>query len=111
MKKGQTEKQFMAMVIRLARLCGWSVYHVHDSRRSAHGWPDLVLCRPPRLLFVELKTDVGETTTEQEQWLGRLQECDQVARVWRPRDWKVIEAVLMGQDTNTLSDGKGVTCG
>lgn len=100
--KRQTEKQFMAMVIRLAKLCGWAIYHTRDSRKSDIGWPDLVLCRPPHLLFVELKTDTGEVKPEQEEWLGRLQECDQVARVWRPGDWSEIEAVLTGQEVASV---------
>lgn len=92
--KAQTEKQFMALVVRLAKLCGWSVYHVHDSRRSAHGWPDLVLCRPPRILFVELKTDTGEVKPEQAAWLAALTGCGLDARLWRPKDWSEIEDVL-----------------
>ena len=106
--KRQTEKQFQAMVIRLARLCGWEVYHTHDSRRSAHGWPDLVLCRPPVILFAELKTDVGTTKPSQERWLEMLRACGLDARLWRPADWDEIEAVLTGQDARALSNGEGV---
>jgi hypothetical protein len=57
----------------LARALGWLVFHAHDSRRSAKGWPDLTLVRPPRLVFAELK--VWPRTTlrpEQAVWIERL---------------------------------------
>ena len=38
-----TEKAFQTAVVELAELCGWKVYHTYDSRRSAPGFPDLVL--------------------------------------------------------------------
>ena len=37
------ESDFQRAVIEMARLHGWLVYHTHDSRRSAPGFPDLVL--------------------------------------------------------------------
>lgn len=101
--KKQTEKQFMGMVIRLAEMCGWAVYHTHDSRRSEYGWPDLVLCREPVILFCELKTDDGEVKPEQEQWLARLKACGLDARLWRPGSWPEIEAVLTGQEVATCN--------
>jgi hypothetical protein len=43
-----TEKQFTGQVVQLARMLGWRVYHPWLSVHSAAGFPDLVLCRPPR---------------------------------------------------------------
>lgn len=91
-----TEKTFMAQVIRLARLFGWRHYHTHDSRRSAAGFPDLVLVRGPRLIFAELKTDTGKLSLDQQAWLLTLGGAGATARVWRPRDWSAIEAELRG---------------
>ena len=34
-----TEKDFMAQVVALAQTLGWRVWHCHDSRRSAAGFP------------------------------------------------------------------------
>ena len=79
-----TEEQFQRQVIELAELCGWAVFHVHDSRRSNPGWPDLVLCRPPEILFAELKTDKGRIRLEQMEWIERLTACGLEAYVWRP---------------------------
>ena len=90
----QTEKQFMAQVIELAKLRGWAHYHTHDSRRSEEGFPDLVLTRRPRVIFAELKSDRGKLTPAQRAWLDELRACGQEAYVFRPRDWKTIERVL-----------------
>ncbi len=73
-----TEKAFQAQVLTLARLWGWRCYHAHASRRSAPGFPDLVMVRP-----------------EQRGWLDALDRCKGIeARLWRPRDWPEIEEVL-----------------
>ena len=40
-----TEKKFQAAVLQIANMYGWLAYHTHDSRRSAPGFPDLVLVR------------------------------------------------------------------
>jgi hypothetical protein len=96
-----TEKQFMAQVVALARLRGWRVYHTFDSRRSAAGFPDLVLCRgrDRRLIFAELKLDGTEPTPAQAAWLGELARLVEawpglLVACWRPRDWAEIEEEL-----------------
>ena len=57
-----TEREFMEAVRHLARMTGWRCYHTHDSRRSEPGFPDLVLVRGGKALFVELKTAHGRLT-------------------------------------------------
>ena len=90
-----SEKHFQAQVLALARLSGWLTYHTHDSRRSTAGFPDLVLVRPPVVLFAELKSESGTLRPEQEAWLRKLARCEGVgARVWRPSDWPGIERTL-----------------
>lgn len=80
-----SEQALQQAVIQLARLLGIEWYHTHDSRRSRKGFPDLVLCGS-RLLYRELKTQVGKLTTEQEQWGARLKRAGQSWDVWRPDD-------------------------
>ncbi len=96
MKAGTvTEKALQAQVLDLARLSGWRVYHTFDSRRSVAGFPDLVMVRPPVVLFAELKTEGGKVRPEQRGWLGALARCETVeASVWRPGDWPRIQEVL-----------------
>jgi hypothetical protein len=77
-------------------------YHTHDSRRSQAGFPDLVLVRPPRLIFAELKTAKGRVSPAQGEWLEDLGHVAskvgpriEVA-VWRPDDLQRIAEVLAG---------------
>ncbi len=101
-----TEQAFQRQVIALARLHHWRVAHFRPARTAkgwrtpcqadAAGWPDLVLCRPPRLLFVELKSERGRLSAEQEAWIDALTRAGQVCLLWRPSDWEEIERVLSG---------------
>lgn len=91
-----SEAQFQAAVIELATRCGWLTHHEYDSRRSTAGFPDLVLVRAPRTLFIELKTQRGRVRPEQRAWLETLLCCPGVeVAVWRPADWPTIEATLV----------------
>jgi hypothetical protein len=83
------------MVLDLAALCRWKCYHTHDSRHSAAGFPDLCLCRPPRLIFAELKSDKGQLSSEQMNWIHQLERVPGISVfVWRPSDWDAIVAAL-----------------
>ncbi len=107
-----SETAFQAQVIHYARMTGWQVAHFHDSRRQvrpgvhvgdkdAAGFPDLVLARPPALMFVELKAEKGRLTDLQREWLQTLERCELDVRVWRPSDWPEIEKTLSLTNHNT----------
>lgn len=86
-----TEKEWQAQVVQLARLNGWRlIYHTFDSRHSKAGFPDLVLLRPPELLIVELKTDIGKVKADQQEWLDALAACGVETAVWRPCDFDLV---------------------
>jgi hypothetical protein len=90
-----SEKEFQGQVLHLARLCGWRVYHTFDSRRSAPGFPDLVLVRAPVVVFAELKAEEGSVRPEQRDWLAVLGGCERVeVALWRPSSWPEIEEAL-----------------
>jgi hypothetical protein len=90
-----TEKDFQAQVLQLARLSGWLCYHTHDSRRSAPGFPDLVLVRPPVAVFAELKSASGKLRPEQREWLQALRASESFeVRLWRPGNWPEIVDTL-----------------
>jgi hypothetical protein len=90
-----SEKQWMAQVVELAKTLGWKVFHAYDSRRSEPGFPDLVLVKPPSVIFVELKKQDGKVTKPQKIWLDALQRSRNVqAYLWRPSDWDWIQGVL-----------------
>jgi VRR-NUC domain len=106
-KPRETEAGFLSAVIEAAQAYGWWVHHQRPAM-TAKGWrsaiqgqmgfPDLVLVRPPRLIFAELKTDTGKLTEEQEIWLDKIGSCvghDWVeVVVWRPKNWPEIEQTL-----------------
>ena len=92
-----TEKEWLALVVELARTLGWLCFHPFLSIRSERGWPDLSLVRE-RLVFIELKSDKGRTTPAQEKWINALKEAGAEAYVFRPADWDDVVAVLTRRD-------------
>ena len=102
MWRAVSEKDFMATVIRFAALNGWKHYHPPDNKPSAGGWsqkivagfPDLCLIRVPDIMFVELKSEIGTTTVEQDVWLQSFRDCGIVTHVWRPSQIEQILRIL-----------------
>lgn len=92
--KPLSEAAWQKLVRRWARDMGWIVYHTRYSIGADRGFPDLVLLRPPRLMFVELKSNKGKLRPEQEEWLDNLRACGIEAYVWRPKDETIALAVL-----------------
>ena len=88
-----TEKAFQASVIRVARTLGWLVYHTFDSRRSASGFPDLVLVRE-RVLFRELKVGKNKLSQTQELWRDSILDAGGDWAEWRDTDMDDIVADL-----------------
>jgi hypothetical protein len=89
-----SERDFQTGVLELARLLGWRSYHTHDSRRSAAGFPHLVLVRGERLVFAELKSETGAPSADQRAWLDALAETPAESYLWRPADWPEVAEVL-----------------
>lgn len=94
--KMREDDDLLPNVLAIARTYGWRSYHTHDSRRSAGGFPDLVLIRGPRLLVAELKSQSGRYAPGQEEWLMAFATAGVEAYLWRPLDWLdgSIEGVL-----------------
>lgn len=90
-----TEREWQRHVVSLAQLQAWAPYHTHDSRRSQRGFPDLVLVRPPRVIFSELKTNKGRVRPEQKWWRSLLEGCPGVEYyLWRPSEESQVREVL-----------------
>lgn len=102
----QTEAEFQAAVVELARWCGWLVFHPRPARTSKGwataiqgdaGYPDLTLVHSvkKRIIIVELKTPKGRTSEPQRRWLEALEAVPGVeAFLWRPSDWPAIQTTL-----------------
>jgi len=102
MARKTVEASFKKQILDLARLYDWLVYSIPDSRfATLAGFPDLVLMRErdSRLMFVELKTDVGRLSPQQKVVLAlleRIADANQTIQVhvWRPRDWESVQKFL-----------------
>jgi len=93
----ESEKHFMGRVQRAAKVFGWAVFHQLDSVGTAPGFPDLVLIKPPRVIFAELKSEHGRLRLSQRLVLSLLARCPGVETyTWRPSDEPVIWRVLSG---------------
>ena len=101
------EEDFRDAVVGWARHFGWLVYWTWSSVHSPAGFPDLVLCRPPRLIIAELKTQKAlPPKGDQKQWLDALQQCAALGEdvdlfmnplevyLWRPFDEEIILGLL-----------------
>jgi len=92
----ETEAEFQTRVVTVARLAGWKVYAIPDSRRATiAGYPDLTMWRGTRLIFAELKRDKGRLSPAQVEVLDDLRKipCAEVY-VWRPNEWTDIRKAL-----------------
>jgi len=98
LKSLETEREFQTRVSDLARLLGWSVYSVPDSRRATlSGYPDLTMWRVTdrRIIFAELKREKGRISPAQEVILGELRALGKVeVYLWKPSDWPEILGTL-----------------
>lgn len=100
-----TEAEFQALVIDYARLKKWRVHHTRPAM-TKHGWatplqgdkgfPDLCLARNGEVVFLELKSETGQLTGDQQAWLLELDSREGTHQVYwfRPSEWKRIEEIL-----------------
>jgi hypothetical protein len=87
----ETEKGFLQAIRDLARILAWTEYHTYSSMHSSRGFPDLVLIRPPCIIFAEVKTEKGRVTITQQEWIDMLKRCPGVeVYIWRPEHWSEI---------------------
>lgn len=93
----------MARYADAAKLMGWKIMHISDSRQMVRrggryvivgdpeckGWPDLFLChrRTGRALAVEVKRETEDPSDAQAEWLDTLSLCGIDTFVLRPSNW------------------------
>lgn len=84
-----SEKHLQELVRKSALLLGYKYFHVWNSIHSPRGFPDCVLAKPGRLIFVELKSATGKVTEDQQAWLDILNTIavSVEVRVVRPADF------------------------
>lgn len=102
--KPELEAHFQRRVEILATRLGWAWLHIPRSKAGkrfltqavgplAKGWPDLLLFRAGRVMALELKTDRGDTSVDQERVHAILAQAIEVY-VIRPRDWERLTGLL-----------------
>lgn len=78
----------------LATSCGWRhCYHTYRSIKSPTGFPDWCLVRD-RVIFAELKTEHGQVSDVQREWLDGLAKAGAECYLWRPGDLDEIADIL-----------------
>jgi len=94
-----TEKVFQAQVKQAAIITGWKYYATWNSFRSTEGFPDCVMIHPKkgRLLVVELKSETGQLTEKQAEWLDDFRAAGVEVHMWRPSDFDVAWKILNGE--------------
>lgn len=87
---------------------GWKYYHAPDNKpingriqKVIPGFPDLVLVKENRLIFAELKKEIGRTTPEQDAWLAALKETGAEVYVWRPSQLPEVIQILQKKIEST----------
>ena len=100
-----TEREFTDELLKWAKAYGWRRFHARTSGRMSNGraiptvqgesgFPDLVLVRPPRLIFAELKVGKNRLSDAQVAWWSDLVATSTEVYEWRPADWSRILVVL-----------------
>jgi len=116
-RTAESEKDFQQAIYDLARYYHWRVAHFRagmDRRgrwstpmQGDTGFPDIVLCRPGRAVYAEVKVEPlskGKLTPEQRAWLVTLHEAGHEVFVWRPSYWWQVVDVLSGVYVTSRSD-------
>jgi hypothetical protein len=102
-KAAMTEKDWQLRIVGALKLFGWRHAHFRPLH-TAKGWrtpvsgdagfPDLVLVRPPRVIFAELKVG-APVSPQQADWLSDLGRVPGVeSYIWRPTDWDQVVELL-----------------
>jgi hypothetical protein len=92
-----TEDQLLTAILQAARLYRWLAFHPRPGMTARGTWytptqgdkgfPDVFLARAPRVVLLELKSDVGRLRPEQLAWQEQLERCTGIEyRIGRPAD-------------------------
>jgi hypothetical protein len=92
-----TEDDLLRAVLDLAKVYGWRTYHARLAitakgyrtpvQGDGKGFPDLLMVKGADLLAIELKSDKGRPSAEQQDWLAAFGPIALESNIWRPADW------------------------
>lgn len=98
------EREFATQVEHLLDLFGWTWKHDEPAIRQSGTWatsfkgkrgfPDYIAVRQGRLIFAEIKNEIGRVSSSQQRWLDELEQTTAETYLWRPSDLQQIKEVL-----------------
>lgn len=117
LSSGISEKVFGTYIEQCATRNGWLWNHVRPLKvpgrggkfitPASTGFPDYQFVHPswPRLLVLEIKTEVGKLSDKQKVWLNALNRVDGIDAYYaRPADWPRIRAYLEAPNRAPLTN-------
>lgn len=96
------ERQLQSTVQEILTFYGWLWYHAPDNKPDRFGrvqniragFPDLVAVRGRRTVYIELKTQTGRVSPDQQRWHDALRRAGNEVYVWRPADVQEAKNIL-----------------
>lgn len=85
----RTEKSIMLGIQQALGMRGWRVLRVPPSIYSAKGWCDLIAIKDGRVLFIEVKSEKGKLSRDQEKFAQLIDEAGGEYIVARSEDYVV----------------------
>lgn len=92
-----TEKDLERAIAEMARFLGFMVFHARPAQSNkgwrtpvaydGKGFPDLLLVGNERVIFLEIKTDVGRVSPDQSRWSEQIIQSGGEYFLLRPNDW------------------------
>lgn len=97
-----SEAAFQRDVEKVLKRFGWLYFHAPDNKPNRFGqiqnikagFPDLCAVRGDRVVYAELKRQLGVVSEDQEKWHEALRNAGQEVYVWRPSDMEELTGIL-----------------
>lgn len=97
-RRRRDEDDMKDQIIEVSKTLGYLVFHDNDPKRNVAGFPDLWILGFGKLLVLELKTDTGTVTREQQKWIAQLKIAGIDVRVYRCAQWRTRDLAKELQD-------------
>jgi hypothetical protein len=115
-----SEAEWMVAVADRLDFYGWTWHDTWPTHRTPGRWtpehaakgvPDLICLRPPRVLWLEIKTETGRVSLHQEAWIKGLRQSGQEAYIVHiPRQLQWLDDLLSPDaEQLTLTTSTGYT--
>lgn len=110
-RRFSTEAELQKAIELQADALGFRVFHDELARGKYKGFPDLVICGPNLLMFVECKGPRGRVSDDQAGWISDLVKGGHlafVASTERPEDFDNVVTLMMDAYEAQFAAERGV---